>query len=204
MKTISFNQGRPLPMGQPWQSEQSPPSVHKICHTPDHDASTTLRRHNWNVICATPAYFQLYRDLQHHATVLRINVWPGGDRLFDAQGKGPTQRRALYSIYFAWQVFPYLFSRVDILWYVHDHRLPKRVVARFYGVFCHLVVTIHGISYFHLVGSMWCHLVGTIHTCSVFIWYDSCDLTSTVRATDQIRPSRCVHQSVPGTNGALM
>jgi hypothetical protein len=92
---IIWLQGRPLPMGQPGQSEQLAPPRHvKICHTPDHDASTTLRRQSWNVICASRAYFQLSRDLRHHATVLHINVWPGDDRLFGASSKSAPGERA--------------------------------------------------------------------------------------------------------------
>jgi len=64
-------------------------------------------------------------------------------------------------------IFPYLFSWVDIWWYVHDQLSSYRVVARFYDVFCHLMVRIHTVSTFHVVGSMWYHLVGTIHTCSI-------------------------------------
>jgi hypothetical protein len=44
---IIYSQGRPLPMGQPGQSEKlgdPPPQYIKICHTPDHDMLTTLRR----------------------------------------------------------------------------------------------------------------------------------------------------------------
>jgi hypothetical protein len=39
------------------------------------------------VICVSHAYFQLSRYLQRHATVLRINEWPVGDRLFGAPSK---------------------------------------------------------------------------------------------------------------------
>jgi hypothetical protein len=61
-------EGWPLPMGQPGQSEQLalPPRYIKICHTPDHDASTTLR----------------------------INVGLGGDRRFGAPSKSAPGSRA--------------------------------------------------------------------------------------------------------------
>jgi len=107
-----------------------------------------------------------------------------------------------YFSIFCITVFQYLFSWVDIWWCAHDHPSSHRVVATFYGMFCHLVVRTHRGSSFHVIGSMWYHLVGTIHTCSVLIRWP-CDLASIVLATDQIHRSRCVHQSVPARYGVL-
>jgi hypothetical protein len=45
-------------------------------------------------ICASHSYFQLYEDLWHHATVLCINVWLVGDRLFGAPSKSVPGARA--------------------------------------------------------------------------------------------------------------
>jgi hypothetical protein len=71
-----------------------PPSKLKFATHLDHDASTMLRRQSWNVICASHAYFQLYRDLRLHVTVLHINVWLGGDCLFGAPSKSAPGARA--------------------------------------------------------------------------------------------------------------
>jgi hypothetical protein len=51
-------------------------------------------RQNLNVICASHAYFQLSRYLWHHATVLHINVWLGGDRLLGAPLKSAPGAKA--------------------------------------------------------------------------------------------------------------
>jgi hypothetical protein len=72
----------------------SPPPVNKnLPHTGPRCVKNATEQ-SWNVIWASHAYCQLYRDLQHHATVLRINVWPGGDRLFGASSKSAPGARA--------------------------------------------------------------------------------------------------------------
>jgi hypothetical protein len=55
--------------------------VHFMMHA---SCNTSLQRYQ----------FQLFRDLRHHATVLRINVWPVGDRLFGAPSKSASEARA--------------------------------------------------------------------------------------------------------------
>jgi hypothetical protein len=69
-----------------------PPHINKnLPHT-----WTTMRQQRYRGKAEmSHAYFQLYRDLWRRATVLCINMWLGGDRLFGAPSKSVPGTRAL-------------------------------------------------------------------------------------------------------------